>query len=215
MNEYVTVEELKYTLEIGGPYADANIPLVCESASRSVDDYCGRRFFTTEADEERFFTPSSWDSPRYIDGEFVGYYGNRPYLEVGDLNSVTSVEVDLADDGTYEESWVKDTDYWLEPYNNPLDGKPWDRLVLRSAAGRSFPGYAHSIKITGKWGWTPTPPSVKLAASMLASRFLKRQREAPFGIAGIGPDGEAVRISVSDPDVIALLHPYTIHSVLT
>lgn len=212
---YLELEELKKTLTLEGTsFADLDLTVVLGSTTEAIEDYCGRRFRTTVSDEVRYFSPESWGEGRYIDGDFVGYYSNA-YLNIGDLNSVTSVEVDVGDDGTYEQAWVQDIDYWLEPYNNPLDGKPWDRLVLRATGGRSFPGYAHSVKITGKWGWTPTPASVKLAASMLASRWVKRQREAPFGVVGVGPDGEAVRISVTDPDVIALLNPFTIHSVLT
>jgi hypothetical protein len=212
---YVEMEELKKSLTLDGTsFADLDIQLAILATTEAIEDYCGRRFRTTTVDETRYFTPDSWGQGRYVDGDFVGYYSNG-YLDVGDLLSVTSVSVDLGDDGTYEQSWVQGTDYWLEPYNNPLDGKPYDRLVLRATGGRSFPGYDHSIQVVGKWGWSPTPASVKLAASMLAGRWLKRQREAPFGVVGVGPDGEAVRIVVTDPDVVALLQPFTIRSVLT
>jgi len=215
VNEYVTVEELKYTLELPSAFADLNIQQAVEAASRAVDDHTGRRFYTTESDEVRYFSPEHWSSySRYVDGDFVGYY-TTPYIDVGDLSTVTGVSVDLADDGTYEQAWVSGTDYWLEPYNAPLDGWPYERLTLRATAGRSFPGYAHSVRVTGKFGWGTTPAAVKMATSMLASRWLKRMREAPFGVVGIGGDGAAVSISTVDVDVLALLRPYSRHSVLT
>lgn len=214
MNEYVSVEELKYTLEISGSRVDGNLALVAEAASRDVDDHCGRRFYTTVAAEQRYFTPDRWSRDmRYVDGDPVGAYGHT-YLDVGDLNSVTSVGVDTNDDGTFEQAWTVDVDYRMEPYNNPLDGKPWDRLVLTSSGGRSMPGYDHSIRIVGKWGWTTVPPAVKLATSMLATRYLKRQREAPFAVLGIGVDGVGVRVPSLDPDVERLLRPFSLHQVL-
>lgn len=214
LSGYLEMEELKKTLTLDGTsFADLDVQLAILSTRDSIEDHTGRRFRTTTSDEVRYFDPESWGSGRYVDGEFVGYYSNA-YLNVGDLISVTSIEVDTDGDGTYEESWVAGTDYWLEPYNAVLDGRPYDRITLRGAAGRSFPGYAHSVKITGKWGWVPTPPNVKLAAKIMAARWIKR-RESPFGAAGIGPDGDVVRITIDDPDVLKLLNPYTLHSVLT
>lgn len=214
MNEYVTVDELRYTLELPSAFADLNVAQACEAASRAVDDHTGRRFYTTTSDEIRYFSPDQWYQVRYVDGDPVGYW-TSPYLDVGDLSTVTGISVDTNDDGTYEQAWVQDTDYRLEPYNAPLDGWPYERLVLRSIAGRTFPGYDHSIRVTGKFGWSATPAAIKMATSMLASRWLKRMREAPFGAVGIGPDGGVVTISAVDVDVLALLRPYSRHSVLT
>ncbi len=213
LDGYLELEELKKSLTLDGTsFADLDIQLAILASRESIEDHTGRRFRTTTSDEVRYFTPDNWGDGRYVDGEFVGYYSNA-YLEVGDLSAApTEVAVDIADDGTYEQVWVHGTDYWLEPYNNLLDGKPYDRLVLRSTGGRSFPGYAHSVRITGKWGWVPTPASVKLAAKLLSTRWVKR-REAPFGVTGIGPDGEVVRIEV-DSDVEKLLRPYEVRSVL-
>jgi hypothetical protein len=53
----------------------------------------------------------------------------------------------------------------------------------------------------------PVPARVTLACSILASRYIKRLREAPFGIAGVGADGAVVRIMSVDPDVRSLLDP--------
>lgn len=211
---YLELEELKKSMTLEGTtFTDLDLQLAILSTRDSIEDHTGRRFRTTVTDEVRYFDPECWGGGRYVDGEFVGYYSNA-YLNVGDLNSITSVKVDQNGDGTFEETWVAGTDFWLEPYNAPLDGKPYDRIALRGVAGRSFPGYHRSVEITGKWGWVPTPPNVKLAAKILAIRWHKR-RESPFGAAGIGPDGEVVRITIDDPDVLKLLNPYTIHSVLT
>jgi hypothetical protein len=66
------------------------------------------------------------------------------------------------------------------------------------------------VTITGLFGWSEdVPPNVTQATKILASRLLKRVREAPFGIAGAGMDGMPVRVSKSDPDVNLLLNPYS------
>lgn len=212
---YLELEELKKSLTLDGTsFVDLDAQLAILATRDSIEDHCGRRFRTTVADEVRYFDPECWGSEgRYVDGEFQGYYSNA-YLNVGDLNSLTSIKVDTDGDGVFETTWASGTDFWLEPYNAPLDGRPYDRIALRAAGGRSFPGYRRSVEITGKWGWAPTPPNVKLAAKVLATRWIKR-RESPFGAAGIGPDGEVVRISIDDPDVLKLLNPYTLHSILT
>ena len=46
------------------------------------------------------------------------------------------------------------------------------------------------------------------ATGLVASRLLKRSREAPFGVAGFSMEGTAVRIAPVDPDVASLLNPY-------
>lgn len=213
---YVELEEMKKTLTLDGTsFADLDLQGAILASKEGIEDFCGRRFYTTPADEIRYFSPETFGHERrYIDGDPVGYYGTS-YLDVGDLNAVTEVAVDLGDDGVFEDIWTLGTHYRLEPFNAALDGKPWDRISLTSNGGKYFPGYAHSVRITGKWGWTPTPASVKLAASMMVSRWVKRMREAPFGVAGIGPDGEPVRIAVTDPDVIGLLTPYRIRNLVT
>jgi hypothetical protein len=54
------------------------------------------------------------------------------------------------------------------------------------------------------------PEDIKTATSILAAKLVRRVREAPFGIVTAGVDqGEAMRISRTDPDVYTLLQPYS------
>ena len=195
-NSYLELEEAKKTLTLEGTsFADLDLESAIAAASRAVDDICERRFFTTPADEIRYYTPER-------------YRGRCDSLKIDDLTALTEVAVDLDDNGTYEQVWAENVDFRLEPYNAPLESKPWNRITLTSSAGRYFPTYAHSVRVTGRFGWTPAPAAVKLATHLLTSRWLKRMREAPFGVVGIGPDGEAVRMLATDPDVLAILSPY-------
>lgn len=212
---YTQVEEFKQSLTLSGTtFANMDIETAVAAASRKIDEETGRRFYTTTSNEVRYFTPDSWTtSYRYIDGDVAGYY-TRPELDVGDIAALTEVVADTNDDGTFEQTWVVDVDFRLEPYNAPLDGQPWDRIVLTSSGGRSFPGYDHSIRVTGRFGWLSAPPQIKLATEMLAGRYLKRLREAPFGVAGIGADGDAVRIASVDPDIAQLIAPFVRRQIL-
>jgi hypothetical protein len=141
-------------------------------------------------------------------------YGGRAYyagrVKVGDLVSVTTFQTDPAGNGTFTDTWTANTDYTLEPYNAVLDGKPY-RYITRHPRGSFFfpAGYPRSIKVVGKFGWASTPAQVIDATTILASRLIRRKREAPFGVVTVGIDvGAVARIARVDPDVMMLLGPF-------
>lgn len=74
-NEYVTSAELKATLSLTGEtFADADIALAVEAASRTIDSLCGTQFFPGPADELRRYTPT-----------------NARYLPIEDAAAISSV----------------------------------------------------------------------------------------------------------------------------
>lgn len=191
-NEYVSATTLKATLNATGTsFADADIANAIESASRAVDAICGRRFYTTATDEVRYFTPTG-----------------TPKLRVGDLVSITELATDTYGDLAYVNVWSGTTDYYLGPDNADLDGRPWQYIIRRPGAGYWFVQSPRSVRITGKFGWSTAPPPVVTATSILASRLLRRMREAPFGIVTVGGDVGAVMRIARDNDVTLLLAPY-------
>jgi hypothetical protein len=59
-----------------------------------------------------------------------------------------------------------------------------------------------SLVVTGVFGWPTVPDGVVTATTILATRILRRQREAPFGIVTVGIEqGAVARIGRTDPDV--------------
>lgn len=52
----------------------------------------------------------------------------------------------------------------------------------------------------------PIPKTVRLAILIQANRWVKRPA-SPEGVAGLGPDGGAIRLARLDPDVMELLAP--------
>lgn len=193
MSDYVTLEELKHTMELSNlTYADQDLAVAITAASRGIDNYCDRQFFSGGTSEVRYFTPT-----------------HATYLPIDDLVSLGTVQSDYDNDGVFETTWAVGSDFLLEPQNAPAFGKPYNQLRLTyPRTSLRFPPYAGSIKITGQFGWATPPAEVKKATKIMAIRLERRAREATFGVVGIGFDNTAVRIPQVDPDLHFLLDPY-------
>lgn len=186
---YVTTAELKSSLSLSDQsYADDDIDLACEAASRAIDENCGRRFYS--ASETRY------------------YSGYGDCVIIDDLLSLDNDEVlvDSSGFGSFPTSWAVGTSFDLLPYNNPLKNKPYDTIQIRPNSGLVFPPYPRNVKIEGTFGWDAVPSEVRQYAKILAAKLLLRSRQAPFGILSYGLDQPiAVRIARHDPDFERLL----------
>lgn len=194
--QYVTSAELKQTLTLTGQtFADADVALAVEAASRGVDDACGRRFWL-DADANQV---------RYYDA-------TDPWVcRIDDLVELTGVAVDSDGSGSYDQAWTLGVDFTLTPVNAQADGRPWE-LLNRHPNGRYIlpTSWPQTVRVTGRFGWPAVPPGVKHATSILAARLLKRAREAPFGVAALGIDAgtgmmHSARVAARDPDLRFLL----------
>jgi hypothetical protein len=189
---YVELEQFKDTLELTGEsFADQDIQSALSSASRVIDRLCGQRFYTTSIDETRYFDAT----------------GDR--VRVGALQAVTSLAGDPNGDGSFLDTWAT-TDYTLYPINATLDAIPYQWIYRNPRGHFYFPqGYPGAVRIVGRFGWAAPPAEVTDATTILASRLLRRKREAPFGVVTVGIDvGAVARIASVDPDVRTLLQPY-------
>lgn len=187
---YITIDQLKSTLELTGEtFADADVTLAINAASDLIDAQCHRRF-TLDVDNtnQRLY--------RLL---------VRHLVDIDDVVDVQTVEVSCGD-GTFTTLTV-DTDYTLEPLNAPADSEPWTTIRLYRHHGHHH--HHRIVRVTGQFGWPQVPNVVAGATGILAGRLLKRARETPFGIVQIGFEGQAARISQSDPDICALLTPVT------
>lgn len=186
---YITSTQLKNTLEIGtATYADDDITTAIASACRVVDVYKDTRFYPT-AETRRYTADISECS-----------------LQIDDLCALTSLKVDMQGTGTYGTTWVQDVDFYLEPINAALEGRPYNQVTLRPQGGDIWPPFDYGVQIGGTFGWTTAPYQVTQAATILAGRYLKRARETPYGILTVGTDAiAAARLGRIDPDVSLLL----------
>ena len=188
---YVTATVLKSTLQIGSSYADADVNVALEAASRACDGYknVAPGMFASSA-QVRVYTASASERD----------------LSIDPAHTVASVKVDTDGNGTYDTTWVNGTDFVLRPANGTNDGIPFDRIELLPQSGRRFSGYLNNIQVTGTFGWATTPGAVTQATTIMAGRLLKRSRETPYGIVVVAGDTvSAARLGRIDPDVAFLL----------
>lgn len=190
-NGYASLNEVKAALHITDSVDDALIEMATEAASRLIDGYANRSFYST--------------------GTATRYYAAQDdfLVEIDDLAG-TAITLQTANnaDGVYDVTWATD-DYQLEPLNGFADGMAWPYTRIRAIGDYLWPmsGGEALIKITGVWGWPSVPIAIKQACIIQASRIFKRL-DSPLGVAGFGDMG-ALRVSrYLDPDVEQLAMPY-------
>lgn len=189
MTTYGSTALLADTLEITGEsYAAADMITALQAASRVIDSYKGTQFFPTSSTCLYTADPCN------------------PTLQIDDVNSLNSVNVDMDGDGTFEVTWANGTDFYLEPINAGLIGVPFDQITIRRMSGKVWPPYQYAVQVIGSFGWATAPPQVTQACTILAGRYLKRARETPYGIVTVGSDAlAAARLGKIDPDVAFML----------
>ena len=192
-NGYCTLADVKSALRITDAVDDSLIELSIEAASREIDGYCQRAFYSTSA--TRVFNST-----------------NSFLCETDDIISVTTLKTSVS--GTsYDTIWPT-TDFQLEPLNGVTAGLAQPYTRVRAIGLNLFPiwnvtgTYSNfaSVQITGVFGWSTVPTAIKQAAILLAMRQFKRY-DSPLGVAGFGDIG-VMRVGRVDPDVEALLMPF-------
>jgi hypothetical protein len=178
--DYATVAELKSYLHVADTDDDVFLALWITTASRNVDDWCGRQFGQVVGVESREYTAT-------LDRQLGCYVA-----EIDDVQTVASMVV-------VDEDANEITDYTLGPVNALKKGKPYERIY--STCGGQ-------LLISATWGWSAVPSAVKLGLFLQASRLAAR-RDSPYGIAGSPTDGNEVRLLAQlDPDFKTSLKPF-------
>jgi hypothetical protein len=171
---------------------DTEIEAVIQAVSRMIDGYTGRCFFTSAADETRYFRAEDFEN-----------------LFPDDITSITSLKTDDDGDGTYETTWAT-SDYRTLPANRSANITPILWITLKPNGSHTFPRQEAGVEIVGKFGYCTlanVPDVVKEACYLQANRLWKRQ-DAPFGVVGSAEMGTLNVIAKLDPDVELLLAPY-------
>lgn len=189
-NGYTTLNDVKSALNIEDSMENASIEMAIATASRQIDDYCGRFFYkdgTVEAPATRYYTPESF----WI-------------LPTDDFVSISEIATDDNFDNLYNTVW-ESNDAMYEPVNNPSRGWPLTRILATGAYVFPRP-LPQSVRVKGIFGWSAVPYEVKTAAKIQASRLFLRN-QSPFGIAGSTDIGTVRLAAKLDADVEALLRP--------
>ena len=192
-NGYVSRQDIKSALGLGTAALtpdDDEIDQVITSVSRTIDDYCGRFFYS-------------------VAGTTVYTATDYLYVAIDDFSAITSVKTDENNDGTPEVTLTANTDYRLVT-NQTVPGWPATAIQITSFGSHTLPVLVtQGVQVIGTRGWSAIPEPVKAAAQLQSSRIYAR-RATPFGVAG-SPEGGIVRLlSRLDPDVELMLRPYRV-----
>lgn len=198
-NSYATLPTFKSYLGISVSTMDTQLEMALNSASRSIDNYCGRRF---------------WTDASVVTRTIAGK--GSTILDLPDGIAMTTglvVKTDTAADGTFVTTWAA-TDYQLLPVGAPYafpEAEPWTQIQALGShtflTGTTL--RPNAVQITAKWGWPAVPDPVVQACLIKASRLFHR-KDSPQGIAGFGEFGPVRLSRTEDADVEALLNPYRI-----
>lgn len=204
---YLTVDEFKTRSRSSSSTNDDAIEAVLESASRSIDGYCGREFNKSAAAESRVF--ECWNGHRGYPGRWTDN-SYAPCLEVGDVVSVASI---ASGDGTgaYPTVWDADT-YALLPRSAAAKGFPYSEIGPPVGRWSGWPITSYGVQVVGIFGWPSVPAPVKEVCFLMANR-LKSLFDAPFGVSGGGEMGSLNMTGALTPIMKEMLNPYVVRTV--
>lgn len=194
--DYCTLAELKARLwpddTTPDTVNDNQLTNVITGVSKEINIYCGRRFYSTTADETRYYSAQAED-----------------ILFPDDIQSITTLKVDYDGDRTYETT-LDTGDYELFPLNASLDSEPYTWIEITPAGSEVFPTHKKGVQIVGKFGYCTTdhhPEDIREACLLSCLRLFKR-KDAPFGVLGPTELGQVSVIPGLDPDVKRTLDHY-------
>lgn len=196
-NEYVSLVKFKNARGITKDDKDTELQDALTDASRAIDDRLGRRFWLDPAPVTRTFSPRG-RVVRDTDGE---------RLLVNDIGDAAGLLIETGTVGGA--TWTPFTSYATSPDNALADGTAITSLLRPQGCWPVYTGA--QIRVTARWGWPAVPAAIQRATLILANRLYMR-KDSPEGIAGSTEWG-VVRLSRLDPDVEALLAPYTLPGI--
>jgi hypothetical protein len=182
---------VKAALRIQDTVDDLLIENSINAASRMIDQYCNRYFYSGVAGEVRYFKANDafncW---------------------IDDCQTITKLETASQNPVTFDTTWGVN-DYQTSPRNTLGNGAYQPITALTAVYNYFFPTWQESnlVKVTGTWGWASVPDSIKFATIIQASRLFKRL-ESPLGVAGVSDIGIMRVGSNIDGDVAQLINPF-------
>jgi hypothetical protein len=198
VNGYCSLADVKAAARLTDNLEDELLELCIESASREIDSYTERVFYSTGGTAvARVYIPQDI----YL-------------VETDDIISVESIKTDSNGNGTFDVTWAA-TDFQLEPLNGRAGGIDTPATRIRAIGEYLWPVYEPrnvnsnqaSVQVTGVFGFATVPTAVRQACILSALRQYKRY-ESPTGVLGFSDLG-AVRVGTKlDPDVERMIQPY-------
>lgn len=181
---YASLIDFKDSRKITKDDSDVALLRALTAACRQIDRKTGRRFWLDDTPSARVYRTANRVTPGGL-------------LLVDDIGADGGLVVEQGS----PQAWAPTTAFEPGPDNALALGQPVTEL-----AGTWWPG--PSVRVTARWGWPEVPDEITTAALLLANRLYLR-KDSPEGIAGGGEWG-AIRLSRWDPDVEALISPFTL-----
>ena len=209
MADYCTFLEIKQAMPdsplatlAGTEHATAFSAMIT-SASRLIDREVGRW--------PNYFYPTTDGETRYFDGS------GKSWQDIDECVSITSLAVAESGgvDSTSYTTWGS-TEYLAIPYNYAVLGQPITALEIDAYGAKSvFYRYRKSVKLTGIFGYSSTPPDdIKQACKIQVMRWYMRAKQA-WQDAGASVElGQMIYVQQLDPDIKNLLAPYQIGNIV-
>jgi hypothetical protein len=176
---------------------DAVIAMCIDVTSRAFDLYTGRKQGAYAVDEDSTRYPLYGGGATHVDPfsqRLGGAGGDGVRLWIGELAALpTSVQVSMTGSITTYTTYSA-TDYIAGPWDALDDGRPyeWLQLDLFNGAHPIWSTFPKGNKVTGKFGYSTTPPdAVKMATMIMAGRLFKR-----------GQVGFQDRVNMLDPNTV-------------
>lgn len=203
MADYCTVAEIKADIP-DSPLSstdttyDGVLSTMITAASRLIDHEVGRW--------PNFFYPSTDPETRYYNGS------GEMEQWIDECISITSVAV--AESGgtstTDYIEWTQDVDYLTWPYQASQLGLPIMRLDVHCDGTKiSWPGYRKSVRVTGIFGYSSTPPAeIKQACKIQTMRWFMRAKQGYQDSSASAELGQMLYTQQLDPDVREILRHY-------
>ena len=182
--------------------------LLITRVSRQIDDFCGRRFYTTTGPETLYF-----------DGN-----GRPIFIPPIDIISCTgmrlAVDTQHASSGTY--TVISTGDFYLRP-SYPLNSGPYTWIELSdnpqgdystSQMFTFFPGGYNTVRLDGYFGHTNTttytgiPAVIRHCATELVVRALRGSKMTYSDVVGVEGLGTATFSRRMPGDIAEQLEPY-------
>jgi len=132
---YASIADIKGVLGITSTTDDVMLRKICESASKSIDNYTNRTFI-------------AYTGTKYFNG--------ARELWIPDLLSITTLKTDDNDDATYENTWAT-TDYIEYGVGIEDTLNTYPRIRLETNPNGDYNSFASNVKkgvqIAGLWGY--------------------------------------------------------------
>lgn len=211
--DYLTADDIKAALPDGswGTAYDTELARLATAASRAIDRFTGREdgAYKVTADTTRLFTPPL--ARGHVEPDLGHLFLPLPAslaLWVGELAAApTSVAMTVTTPrGVY--TTLAATDYYPEPANALLEGRPYTRLVLDRYNGAYMQWYPWplAVKVVGRFGYSTEPPGEIVEATLIqAVRWFKRGQQAFQDTGAVSELAQLRYVKRLDPDIEAIL----------